>query len=90
MSVTGDQLMPAAAGIYSDRQRLFLLYFVGALVDLVVLGLFNEYSDKVYVARSRCARLYSILLDEGSRLCLRVYQYLQRSSWRSKIYSISS
>ena len=38
MSVNSDTLMPAAAKIYSDRQRLFLLYFVGALVDLVVLG----------------------------------------------------
>ena len=49
MSANGDNLMPAVANIYSDRQRLFLLYFVGALVDLVVLGLFDQYSDKVFV-----------------------------------------
>ena len=30
MSANGDNLMPAVAKIYSDRQRLFLLYFVGA------------------------------------------------------------
>ena len=39
-----DELMPAAVYVSSNRQRLFLLYFVGALVDLVVLGLFDQYS----------------------------------------------
>ena len=63
MSANGDQLMPAAAGIHSDRQRLFLLYFVGALVDLVVLGLFEEYSDKVHVDSFTIMLLAAILLQ---------------------------
>jgi hypothetical protein len=63
MSVNGDQLMPAAAGVHSDRQRLFLLYFVGALVDLVVLGLFDEYSDKVWVSGFTIMLLASVLLQ---------------------------
>ena len=63
MSANGDQLMPAAAGIHSDRQRLFLLYFVGALVDLVVLGLFDEYSDKVWVSGFTIMLLASVLLQ---------------------------
>ena len=63
MSANGDQLMPAAAKIYSDRQRLFLLYFVGALVDLVVLGLFEEYSDKVTVDSFTTMLLASIVLQ---------------------------
>ena len=63
MSVNGDQLMPAAAGIHSDRQRLFLLYFVGALVDLVVLGLFDEYSDKVWVSGFTIMLLAALLLQ---------------------------
>ena len=63
MSANGDQLMPAAAGIHSDRQRLFLLYFVGALVDLVVLGLFDEYSDKVWVSGFTLMLLASVLLQ---------------------------
>ena len=41
-SVGNDDFLPVAAKIYSDRQRLFLLYFVGALIDLVVLGLFDQ------------------------------------------------
>ena len=63
MSANGDQLMPAAAGIPSDRQRLFLLYFVGALVDLVVLGLFEEYSDKVHVDSFTVMLLAAVLLQ---------------------------
>ena len=63
MSVNSDTLMPAAAKIYSDRQRLFLLYFVGALVDLVVLGLFDEYSDKVWVDSFTTMLLAAVLLQ---------------------------
>jgi hypothetical protein len=63
MSATNDDLMPAAAGIPSDRQRLFLLYFVGALVDLVVLRLFDEYSDKVFVDSFTTMLLASVVLQ---------------------------
>ena len=48
---------------YSDRQRLFILYFVGALIDLVVLGLFDQYSDKVYVEAFTTMLLASVLLQ---------------------------
>lgn len=64
MSVNGDTLMPATSvGTHSDRQRLFLLYFVGALVDLVVLGLFDQYSDKVFVDSFTTMLLASIVLQ---------------------------
>ena len=55
--------MPAVANVYSDRQRLFMLYFVGALVDLVVLGLFDEYSEKVYVASFTTMLLAAVVLQ---------------------------
>lgn len=58
-----DELLPAATYAASNRQRLFLLYFVGALVDLVVLGLFDEYSDKVYVDSFTTMVLASIVLQ---------------------------
>ena len=57
------QLLPAATYIASNRQRLFLLYFIGALVDLVVLGLFNEYSEKVFVASFTTMVLAAIVLQ---------------------------
>lgn len=47
----------------SDRQRTFLRYFTGALIDLVILGLFNEYSDKVHVKDFTTLLLASILLQ---------------------------
>jgi hypothetical protein len=59
----GDVFLPDAARTYSDRQRIFLLYFVGALVDLVVLGLFDQYSEHVYVDSFTTMVLASIVLQ---------------------------
>ena len=47
----------------TDGQRLFVLFFTGALIDLVVLCLFNEYSDRVHVANFTTALLASIVLQ---------------------------
>ena len=58
-----DGFLPDAARTHSNRQRLFLLYFVGALVDLVVLGLFDEYSDRVYVDGFTTMLLAAIVLQ---------------------------
>jgi hypothetical protein len=55
--------MPASAEMPSDRQRLFLRYFTGVLIDLVVLNLFNEYSDKVRVDSFTISLLAAILLQ---------------------------
>jgi hypothetical protein len=55
-------LLPQQPAPQSDRQRLFLLFFIGMLIDLVVLGLFNEYSDHVYVDTFTTALLASIVL----------------------------
>ena len=60
---TTDGFLPDAAKTYSNRQRIFLLYFVGALVDLVVLGLFDQYSDKVYVESFSILALASVVLQ---------------------------
>ena len=62
-TATTDDFLPDAARTYSDRQRLFLLYFVGALVDLVVLGLFDQYSDKVYVESFSTMLLAAVVLQ---------------------------
>lgn len=58
-----DEFLPVAGKVYSNRQRLFLLYFVGALVDLVVLGLFDQYSEKVYVESFTIMLLAAVLLQ---------------------------
>jgi hypothetical protein len=62
----GDKIhgfLPATAEMPSDRQRLFLRYLTGALIDLVVLNLFNEYSDKVSVHSFTVSLLAAVLLQ---------------------------
>jgi hypothetical protein len=63
MSIKGASVMPATAGVPSDRQRLFLYYFTATLMDLVVLGLFDEYSDKVTVDGFSIMLLAAVLLQ---------------------------
>ena len=55
--------LPAEATLPSDRQRMFVLFFTGTLIDLVVLGLFAEYSDKVYVDSFTTTLLAAIVLQ---------------------------
>ena len=45
-----ERIMPVTAEIPSGGQRLFLRYFTAILIDLVVLNLFDEYSDKVTIS----------------------------------------
>ena len=63
MSANAEALMPVSAEPPSDRQRLFVRYFTGALIDLVVLGLFADLTDKVYVKSFTIALLAAILLQ---------------------------
>ena len=44
-----EAFAPAIVEAPLDRQRLFVRYFVGFLIDLVVLNLFAEYSEKVVI-----------------------------------------
>ena len=59
----GDTLLPASALAPSDRQRTFLRYFTGTLIDLVILGLFDEYSSHVHVYDFTTLLLASIVLQ---------------------------
>lgn len=58
-----DQLMPALAQPPSNAQRTFVRYYTGTLIDLVVLGLFDEFSDKVWVHSFSIALLAAVLLQ---------------------------
>jgi hypothetical protein len=55
--------LPASAEMPSTRQRLILRYFMGVLIDLVVLNLFNEYSDKVSIHSFTVSLLAAVLLQ---------------------------
>jgi hypothetical protein len=63
MTATNDGLMPASIQEPSDRQRSFARYFTGMLIDLLVLGLFAEYWDKVHVASFTVMVLAAVLLQ---------------------------
>ena len=79
----GEGFMPSASKIYSDRQRLFLLYFVGALVDLVVLGLFDEYSDRVFVDSFTTMLLASVVLQLLLKATIAV-EHRVAAYWKAK------
>ena len=64
--------LPASAEMPSDRQRLFLRYYTGVLIDLVVLNLFDEYSDRVYVSSFTISLLAAILLQALLKLTIAV------------------
>jgi hypothetical protein len=63
MASIAHDFLPAEATLPTDRQRLFVLFFVGMLIDLVVLGLFAEFSDKVYVDAFSTALLAALVLQ---------------------------
>ena len=60
-SMSDDYLESAAPP--SNNQRLFLRYFTAILIDLVVLGLFAEYWDRVHVDSFTIALLAAVLLQ---------------------------
>ena len=76
--------MPATAVAPSDRQRLFLYYLTATLIDLVVLGLFDEYSDKVSVDSFTIMLLAAVLLQILLKLTIavehRVLEYFKSKS----------
>ena len=75
MSESAEKLMPASASdlpsgvVMNDRQQLFLRYYTGFLMDLVVLNLFAEWWSDVFVSSftvSLAAALVLQLLLKGT------------------------
>jgi hypothetical protein len=58
-----DVLAPAVAQPISNKQTLFLRYFTAILIDLVVLNLFVEYSDRVVIDSFTITILAAVLLQ---------------------------
>lgn len=69
---TTEALMPISAEAPSNRQRLFMRYFTAILIDLVVLNLFVEYSDKVSIDSFTTSLLAAILLQVLLKLTIAV------------------
>jgi hypothetical protein len=68
--MSSEALMPASAQPPTDAQRTFVRYFTAILIDLVVLGLFAEYWNKVHVDSFTTALLAAILLQVLLKLTL--------------------
>lgn len=71
-SPPSDELMPALAEPPSNKQRLFMRYFTAILIDLTVLNLFVEYSDKVTIDSFTISLLAAILLQVLLKLTIAV------------------
>jgi hypothetical protein len=79
--------MPASAQAPSDRQRLFLRYFTGTLIDLVVLGLFVDWTDRVFVDSFSIAILAAVLLQILLKLTIVVeHNALERFKGKTGIW----
>lgn len=72
MTVSSSDLMPASAEAPSNNQRLFMRYFTAILIDLVVLNLFVEYTDKVFVDSFTISMLAAVLLQVLLKLTIAV------------------
>ena len=78
MTAIGERLMPVTAEFPSERQRLFVRYFSGILIDLVVLNLFDEFSDAVMIASFSISLLAAVLFQFLLRATIGVEQAVGR------------
>lgn len=81
--------LPATADMPSDNQRLFLRYFTGVLIDLVVLNLFAEYWDWVDVNTFTVSLLAAILLQLLLKLTIAV-EHRVASYWKARPGALST
>jgi hypothetical protein len=61
--MSSDALMPQSVDVFSGKQRMFLRYYTGFLMDLVVLNLFAEYWNLVSVDTFTTSLLAALLLQ---------------------------
>ena len=90
MTAIGDKLMPASVDFPSDKQRLFVRYFTGILIDLVVLNLFDEFSDRVTIDSFSISLLAAVLLQFLLKLTIavehQVGKYFRARTGRTMVF----
>ena len=64
--------LPDSPSAPTNKQRLFMRYFTAILIDLVVLNLFAEYSDKVFVDTFTTSLLAAVVLQVLLKLTIAV------------------
>jgi hypothetical protein len=76
LAMSSGALLPVSAEAPSTKQRLFVRYFSGILIDLVVLSLFAEYSEKVFVDTFTTSLLAAIVLQVLLKLTIAVEHWV--------------
>ena len=75
---------------YGSRQQLFLKYTLVVLIDLVVLGFFNQYWDYVFIETFTIALLAAMLLQFLLQVAIKIEHYvadlLERKGFTSKAH----
>jgi hypothetical protein len=72
MAMTSETLMPLSAEAPTNKQRLFVRYFTAILIDLLVLNLFVEYSNKVSIDSFTTSLLAAVVLQVLLKLTIAV------------------
>jgi len=76
---------------YNTRQQLFLKYTLIVLIDLAVLGFFNQYWDLVFIETFTVAILMAILLQFLMQVAIKVehmaanYLFGKKTDTRTKV-----
>ena len=70
--MTSETLMPLSAEAPTNKQRLFVRYFTAILIDLLVLNLFVEYSNKVSIDSFTTSLLAAVVLQVLLKLTIAV------------------
>jgi len=75
---------------YGSRQQLFIKYTLVVLIDLVVLGFFNQYWDLVFIETFTVALLAAMLLQFLMQVAIKIEHYvadlLERKGFKSKAH----
>ena len=73
---------------YGSRQQLFMKYTLVVLIDLVVLGFFNQYWDYVFIETFTIALLTAMLLQFLLQVAIKIEHYfaglLERKGFTGK------
>jgi hypothetical protein len=78
-----EVLEVASAQTPTTAQRLFLRYFTAVLVDLVVLGLFAQYWDRVHVDAFSTALLAAVVLQVLLKITMAV-EHKVAAFWKNR------
>ncbi len=76
--------------VYGSRQQLFIKYTLVVLIDLVVLGFFNQYWDYVFIETFTIALLTAMLLQFLLQVSIKIEHYvaglLERKGFTGKAH----